>query len=172
MALNIEYQLRPSFSNFSGGTIRLDDIRTIDIAALLQAGSGTIVVDSADGVLVGALDAYPALIRSGETEDPPLPIFSTTQLKVRGEGEKLLDLEGAAANMAVATDDNGGLVLVPFATPEEVALKADQADVDEALSSVVSGGVKNASGVVIPGAKFFLTLDANGEPDDIKIEVA
>ncbi len=136
MALNIEYELRDAYeANFSGGTIRLDDVRVIDIAALLAAGSGTIVADSTDGVLIGALDAYPALIRVGMTEDPPLPIYSTTPLRVRAAGERTLDLEGAAADLVVSTDENGDLQLVPYVKPEEL---------DEALSSLASSSAVTA----------------------------
>jgi hypothetical protein len=137
MALNIQYQLRPSYVGFSGGTIRLDETRVIDISALLAAGFGTITADSRDAVLIGALDAYPALIRSGQTENPPLPIYSTLGLQVRGKGVQTVDLDGAGENFAVATDADGKLTLVRVATKVEL---------DQNTASLASEALARAAG--------------------------
>lgn len=68
----VSYQLKPSYQgSFTGGSATVDPNRTLDIDSELAAGAGTITVDAADLQLVAALDAYPALQRSGATESPP-----------------------------------------------------------------------------------------------------
>lgn len=65
----ITYALDPSYVGvFAGGTIRVDDGRTINVGTLLGGPpfAGTIDADDQDYALLGALDAYrPPLYRTG-----------------------------------------------------------------------------------------------------------
>ena len=48
---------------FTGGLLKIDDARELDVRAELDAGNGTIIVAEHDALLLNRLDAYDALKR-------------------------------------------------------------------------------------------------------------
>jgi hypothetical protein len=71
---NVDYALRAAYAaSFNGGTIRIDDARSLNVGQALTDGAGTISADETDHPLIAALDGYPPLERTGTSNGAPVP---------------------------------------------------------------------------------------------------
>lgn len=154
--MNVEYQLRESYQGSFAGTISLDGA-TVDIAAMLAAGDGTLVVDGNNASLLAILDAYPALIRVGETDTAAPPIYSTAPLLVRRPTRQPINVEGAPVGAALSVDPTGNLALLPIVGQDDLDSKADL--VGGVIPSAQLPQVAITEAHVVPDRAAMLALD-------------